>query len=681
MAILQQGAGSSNLGSATTPKQAVQTASPLDGLANLAQSGLSVLNTQNQADAAQAKAQAVANKEAKTFAGEQEDTALTKDLMKISLKFAQGGKRQEAIDLSRMALTRALNSPGNDGRGDELISSYTKFMAVQGLGKDFFEESNAEKVRGTQMAAAGVAGVQFLETDSPQTVQAKLDNFIAYTAEGEKLSRVSAELANVNAELTRAGKLTSNESSELALAKTKLEAKKADSLVGMADGFNTIFLDGLQNARTAFDISGDGQVALDAVENGYLQIRNLISAAGGTGNAAQVTAMTTPMTNMYEATKRYIKGTDTFDMLATTRKTEDARMVALMFERRPDIQQLIAASNLTGNTDVGLAQAINAEVVGYMADNLMTKPTVLTDKEPKVQKAIVSVALEFMSKDSVGKASEGEKAEGISYITKLFSDMDKYAASVDNPQQLNELVSMMADPRFGEWAAANKGIPAAISPQVKATLKAYYSEPVMKAVVQNWEMDVAIDQSRFGFDMMGTLTNPISENSFNKPVTNIAALPDILEPFMTQSGLSFRAKQGAPQNLVAPALKQVNTTVLPKINRLIKSMAHAEGSMDYNKVFEENYAKILGVDPEGEAAPKKEKAPLASETFTPKTDGPVRIGDIVEGVRFKGGDVTDSANWEQFKEGSVIRVGDVINGQKYTGGGTSNPSNWVRADE
>jgi hypothetical protein len=679
MAILTEGAGSSNLGSATAPMQAVQEASPLDSLAGLAGGGLSVLNTKNQADASQAKAQAVLDKDAKTFAGEQQDTALSQTLMKVSLKFEQSGNRDEAIRLSRKALNNALNNPGNDGRGDDIISTYTKFMAVQGLGKDFFEESAQEKVVSAQMDRASKAGVQFLESDSEEVVSGKLENFRKYEAASEALSRTSSELAVANAKLTQAGKVTSNESSALQLERTKLEIKRSEALTSMSDGYNTIFQDKLLNARKAFDVSGDMQTALDAVETGYFQISNLISSTGGTGNVAQITALTSPMTNMYEATKRYIKGTDTLEVLNNTRKIEDARIVALMFAKNPEQQQRIALSNLIGNTDIELSGVIAASAISYIDSSLANKPVALTGLEPKEQKAIVNVGLSFIEKDTAGKVLGLEKEEGYAYIEKLFTDFDKYSASVDNPQELNELVTMIADPRFGTWVKANKGIPASISSQVKDTLKAFYSEPVMKDVVQNWEMDVAGDQKAFGFNFLGTLTDPISENSFNKPATKVAALPDILEPFMTESGLSFRAKQGAPQNLVAPALKQVNKTVLPKINRLIKAMAHVEGHTDYNKVFEESYAKILGVAPD--EVPKKEKAPLASETFVPKTDGTVRAGDVVEGVRFKGGDVADSTNWEEFKEGSVIKVGDVVNGQKYTGGGTSNPANWVRSDE
>lgn len=642
MAILTEGAGSSQMNSATTPMRAVQEVNPLDSLAGLAQGGLSVLNTKNQADAAQAKAQAVADKDAKKFAGEQEDTALSQDLLKISERFAQKGNREDAIRLSRAALVKAMNSPGNDGRGDELISSYTKFMAVQGLGKDFFEESAAEKAQAIQMDLAAKAGVQFLDTDSPERVQVKLDNFTAYQREGEKLQRVASELAVVNAKLTEKGKLTTNEASLISLQKTKLEQKQSEALTGLADGFSTIFNDSMMNARTAFDISGDRQASLDAVEQGYMQIRNLVNATGGTGNATQVTALTTPMTNMYDATKRYIQGKDTLDMLETTRKTEDARMVAMMFAKNPDIQARIAASNLIGNTDVGLTQVIGSKVIEYMDANLSNKPTVLTDAEPEEQKAIVGLGLKFIEKDTAGKTTEAEKAEGMAYITKIFTDFDKYAASVDSPQQLNELVAMMADPRFGAWAKANEGIPASISVQVKETLKAYYSEPVLKDVVQNWEKDVAIDQRTFGFSGIGGLLDaPVD------PANAVRALPEILEPFMTASGLSFRARQGAPQNLVAPALKQVNTSVLPKINRLIKAMAHAEGTTDYNKVFEENYAQILGVAPEEAQAETKTKAPMSSEEFTPLEGDTIESGAVVGGYKFNGGDTSDPANWSK----------------------------------
>tara|TARA_R110000772_G_scaffold144025_1_gene253574 strand:- start:1931 stop:3952 length:2022 start_codon:yes stop_codon:yes gene_type:complete len=673
MAILTEGAGSTNMNSATTAKQAVQEASPLDSFAGLAQGGLSVLGTKANADAAQAKAQIVLDDKATKFAGEQEDTALSQDLMKVSLRFDQTGDRNEAKRLSKKVLANALNSAGNDGRGDEIMSTYTKFMAVQGLGKDFYEESDAEKARGMQMDMAAKAGVQFLSTDSEAVVQAKLDNFTAFTAEGENLKRTTAELNYTNAQLTEKGKLTANESSRLALQKTKLENKQSQALSGMADGFNTILQDNFMNARETFDQTGDVNEALFQIERDYAAIRQIVSSTGGTGNASQVTALLSPMVNLYEANKRYIKGSDTKEALENTIKVENARLANLMYEKNPQLQQMIVASNLIGNTDPDLSNQIGGEVIKYLDSTMRGKYTDVAGMEPENQKAIADLAMNFIVEDTAGKTSPEQKAEGVAVIKQMFADLDKYSASVDSPQQLNQLVAMIADPRFGEWAKANGGVPASITVQVKETLKAYYSEPVMKDVVQNWEKDVAGDQNLFGF-------NPIP--SFEgDPANAVRSLPDILEPFMTDSGLSFRAKQGAPQNLVAPALKQVNASVLPKINRLIKAMAHVEGHTDYNKVFEANYAKILGVAPDEVKAPKKEKVPLASETFVPKTNGPVKVGDIVEGVRFKGGDVADSTNWEQFNEGSTIKVGDVVNGQRYSGGGTSDPANWVRVDE
>lgn len=645
MAILNEGAGSTQMGSATTPIQPVQSVSPLDSLASTAGNALSVMSSGLQAQAQADRAQAILDKDAKKEAGEVQDTDLGLRLAKINVAFEQHGDSKLAKEESRKVLVEFMSDPANKARGDELLGTYSKFMSTSGLGGEYFVETQEDKILNARITAAAKDGVIMYPNDSDEVRMQKLDNHARYVAAGAALERSTKILSEANAKLEQKGKLTANEMSELNLKIKKEEIARSESLTSMADSYSTIIQDKFKAVRDDYDLNKDQGAAELAIEQAFFDVKTLISQAAGTGNSAQVTAMTAPMVNLYNANIRYVKGLATLEELQTARKTEDLRMVALMFEKNPEIQQRIAFSNLISNTDPGLTSEIGADVIKYIDGNLMAKPINLTDMDKKVQKAIVNVGLSFIEDDLAGRAGPEAKKEGTAYLTKLFNDFDKYAASVDNPQQLNELVTLLADPRFGEWVGANKGVPASISVAVKDTLKAYYSEPVLKDVVQNWEKGVAVDQRTFGSNIGNALTGNISENRFNNPSQNLMPMSEILEPVMTESGLSFRGKEGVSSALVTPALKQANRDVLPKINKLVKAMAHIEGSTDYNKYFEANYANILGVAPEEAPKAPKVKEPLASEQFVPKTDGPVQVGDVVAGLQYKGGDLTASSSW------------------------------------
>ena len=156
--------------------------------------------------------------------------------------------------------------------------------------------------------------------------------------------------------------------------------------------------------------------------------------------------------------------------------------------------------------------------------------------------------------------------------------------------------------------------------------------------LQNWEKGVAVNPGQFARQRSSFGGDTAEDGPLTLP------LPDVLEPIVTASGLSFIGKEGVDREIVSKAIKQANAEVLPKINRLVKSLAHMEGSNDYQKVFEDNYAKILGVMPEEE--PKAPKAPLASEEFEPLEGDTIVPNQSVAGYRYLGGDTADPANWE-----------------------------------
>jgi len=649
MAVLNQGAGSMNgLDSSTSPKQAVQEDSGLAQVAGLTQGALSVFATGQQV-------QAKSNKDAAIEAGNVVDTNMVRKLTTISAGLNEGKFNQEqAMTLSRQALAQAMNGPTGKSRGNELLTEFSKFMNAKGLGAEFTEETQEDRIYNARIDAALKDNVLILPEDSEEEIDRKLMNHNVYARAQQALQDSTSVLTNTNAQLTQKGKLTSNKISELNLQKTQAEKASSDALTSMSGSYMTILRDNFTASREAFNAGGDPKVALQEIESQWSSVQMLISQTAGTGNEAQVTALTTPMKNLYQFNKDFVTGKITRDELQNKAKIEGMRQQAIMFASNPRIQKLWAASELVGHTDPSLTLEFQGLVANYLDSTVTGKSEAITNLEPKAQKALVDLSMSFIESDTAGTTSPTEKAEGLKVIQKIFKDMDVFSASVDNPQQLNEIVTMLADPRFGEWASANKGVPASISPQVKNTLQAYYSEPVLKDIVQNWETDVAIDQGVFGFsgiaDGVTSAVDAVTgavRNPRGPAPTTIMPLPDILEPFMTPSGLSFRAKAGAPANLVAPALKQVNKTVLPKINRLVKSLAHVEGHTDYQKVYEENYAQMLGVQPEEVVEPVTPRVPLESETFEPLAGDTIESGAVVGGYEFLGGATDDPSNWRE----------------------------------
>lgn len=189
---------------------------------------------------------------------------------------------------------------------------------------------------------------------------------------------------------------------------------------------------------------------------------------------------------------------------------------------------------------------------------------------------------------------------------------------------LQESAKFFASPEYGNWIRSNK-----VDPQTQANaskvFKLVYEQAIVKGIEQ--QMTAAFAQQP-ALPAAGVMRQSMGGES----VAVEAVKPENLSVSFTGSGIVFDMKN-VPNDPVAQRNARAAIDSLNKaqkaVNEVIRLGAHLEGSTDYAKQWEDN-----------------------KHVYFPKLFSPYKnleIGQVVDGLRYKGGDAKKETSWEQVK--------------------------------
>lgn len=208
-------------------------------------------------------------------------------------------------------------------------------------------------------------------------------------------------------------------------------------------------------------------------------------------------------------------------------------------------------------------------------------------------------------------------------VTSVLNQVGNQAGTA-NAASLQEAAKFVASPEYGQWVKSNP-----VDPQVQVNasrvFKTQYEQVVVKGIEQ--QMDAAFSQQP-AMPAAGVLKRSMGGES----VTVEAIKPENLVVNFNGGGVTFGLKD-VPNDPVAQRNAKATVDSLNKAqkaaNELIRMGAHLEGSTDYAKHFEDN-----------------------KHVYFPKLFSAYKnleIGQVVEGMRYKGGDAKKESSWEAVK--------------------------------
>lgn len=295
-------------------------------------------------------------------------------------------------------------------------------------------------------------------------------------------------------------------------------------------------------------------------------------------------------------------------------------------QRDPTLQRSVSAAELFKGSPMALQTALGTNA------NVTTAVTQMINGSAFVNPVVGNAQVEAGVYNTLkGAMTDGTRNTGnVQYNTEVNRGINSVLTQVGqqagkgDAKALQESAKFLASPEYGQWVKNNP-----VDPQVQANagkvFKLTYEQAIVKGVEQ--QMAAAFSQQP-ALPAAGVMKRSMGGES----VQVEAIKPENLVVNFTGGGITFDMKN-VPNDPVSQRNARATIDALSKaqnaVNEVIRLGAHIEGSTDYAKQWENN---------------KHVYFPTLFSAYKN-----LDIGQVVDGMRYKGGDAKNKASWEEVK--------------------------------
>ncbi|MNS74916.1 hypothetical protein D3C72_1084050 [compost metagenome] len=313
------------------------------------------------------------------------------------------------------------------------------------------------------------------------------------------------------------------------------------------------------------------------------------------------------MKGLYDNSKQFLTGKIDEEVL----NTKNAVTIGLAKQNLlgdPEVAKITAVSQLFGPSTLALQGEITNSVVRILGKNSDPRPEtkphdVLPDtpdgkRDNKVALAVVKANMGGLN------AVEPDKKEATTQdinaqVTNILRSIDVHSVSVNNPSEYNDVTDFLASPEFGKFTTQGGGIYEAAAANANTILQSQYVDKVSPLIQQQYQQALIPQRSS---NVYQAATGPVNDTGATSAVSATAAI----KPFFSGGGVVFRADPSASTS-VKNKVNELNKTVSPIVNKLIRMDAHLGGDTNYKASYDRNFQTIFGFD-------QKDLTPKESDT-------------------------------------------------------------------
>lgn len=555
-----------------------------------------------------------------------------------SLKVAQFTQQQlkvaQAVDQGKISSAEAqlrarqnyYQAIGNNPTiVDQLTEAHKQILGTDALGKNIAEgtpeEQMERKLKGEAASAGWIKpGMSDADSDLALSKYQQMkqgEQLLAQTQAQLTLERGRigiqtdrVQLASARQSLTT-GAIT-QQTARLNLQEKTSQIASQNALGQIQDGYGYKFATDLNSIRDQFE-KGPKDAATrvkyqQQIDNLLANVTQNVSGVGRNAGSAYISDILTPMKMRVESLKSYVNGDLDAKALENTNNNALAVQKANILGD-PDVANTVAISGLVRNVSGSIADGIDRQVVNLIRKNgkissglnaaggLGTDDTPtahLTTTDPVEAKSVdgylatMKVALaKHPSGDINDKdGSLGELQTNMSSVLKSVSD---YSSATKNPKQYNKVVDFLASPEYGQFASSDAGkLTSDDAKNAKLVLQQDYQNVVLPLLRDEYNKSVTGSQPISGGQFAGT---EMRNGELRKAEGAKAdTVQQTVTPVFAGSGVTFRANNPGDKDAASKA-KDLNKSVAPVLNKLIRMDAHLAGSLDYKKIYNDNYAQ------------------------------------------------------------------------------------------
>ena len=546
--------------------------------------------------------------------------------LKVAQAHEQGSITQAEANL-RMRQNYYQAIGNNPTIVDQLTDAHKAIIGTDALGKNVAEgtpEEQLEKKLKGEAASAGWIKPGMSDADSDlalskyqqmkQGEQLLSQQQAQLTLERGRIGLVSDKLGIQQQKQSLATGAITQQTARLNLQEKTTQIASQNALGQIQDGYGYKFATDLNAIRDQFEKGPKDATSRvqyqQQVDNLMANVTQQVSGLGRNAGAGYIDNILTPMKMRVESLKGYISGDVDAKALENVNNNALATQKALI-TGDPDVARTVAISGLVRNVSGSIADGIDRTVINLIRKNGKVgsgitaagglgeddQPTAhLTTTDPVEAKSVDSYLATMkvaLAKHPSGDINDkdgslGELQTNMSSVLKSVSD---YSSATKNPKQYNKVVDFLASPEYGQFASSDAGkLTSDDAKNAKLVLQQDYENVVLPLLRSEYTKSVTGSQPISGGPFAGTeMRNGELRRAEGAKADTVQ---QTVNPVFSGSGITFRANDPGDKDAVSKA-KDLNKSVAPVINKLVRMSAHLEGSVNYKKVYTDNYADIF----------------------------------------------------------------------------------------
>lgn len=292
----------------------------------------------------------------------------------------------------------------------------------------------------------------------------------------------------------------------------------------------------------------------------------------------------------------------------------------LTLQRSVAAAELFKGSPMALQTALGTNAGVTTAVTQMISGSNIVNPVI---GNTQVEKGVFDTLKGSISDASRNDGNTQYNLEVNRGITAALKQVGEQVGKGD-PKALQESAKFFASAEYGNFIRSNQ-----VDPQVLANANRVYKTVYEQAIVKGVEQQInAAFSQQPAMPAAGVLKRSMGGES----VAVEAVKRENLTVTFNGSGIVFDIKDvpndPVSQRNARAAIDALNTSQ-KAVNEVIRLGAHTQGSTDYAKQWEDN------------------KHVYFPTLFSPYKN--LEIGQVVDGLRYKGGDAKKESSWEQIK--------------------------------
>lgn len=629
------------------PPHAVEDNSTSDFIGQLGNVGLAVAD--------QAQRSAAAGIAAKQKAvGEANVANYTVQLGKIQEAVAQGVMTSMSAR-SRIRDLRSSTIANNPSMLPQIDSATTSFLSDSGLGSDIVKGTDAEQQRAKIIGSMANDGWNI----TPDMDQNQQDNLI-HAWQTQKLAQQQLQITAQQIAVTRGqlgitsdklgiqqkqqslvtGEIT-QQNDRLILQQRMLQTSANQAVFNGANGWTTNFQTKMNGIISAFNASGktpaDQQAATDQINLELAQVTAAASKAGIGGDQSIIDQAVGPMKALANASIGFVQGkVETQGLKDAAENAKNSAMLLAIHAADEKSRKILgiamAAPGMSSSFQTKLVDGAVLQMLGENSQEPGQNPRAGVDPAVGRDNSNYGSVDDYLNgvktmaqKSNLGTLDPASEHLLANNITNMASGLLNGGTRAKVPSDYNRIFTFLADPAVNAYVVKHpEVIKAAGFANVADLLNSQYIKNVEPLIKDSWT-NASTPQGKGALDFNTTTSTPYGPApTFRQPS---APTKSVVHAEFTGSGVRFVADNNDPQT--QSSVDQLNAKVAPIMGRLIQASATLEGTSNYRKVWNENYASWFGAPQSPEPAggdtgnaPVTTAGQLSTQADTPIMDKP-----------------------------------------------------------